>query len=100
MLEPITVSSGWFQPTGGLDLPDGTWPYRLHVMGSGFAHRAIPLVAVVGGVELELIMVNSEGDGFAGLLREAPAEGAVLSVGWLDGPLIETSVQFHSGGVA
>lgn len=99
MLEDMTVAFAWFEPLEGLDLPGGTWPFQLHVVGTGFAPRAVPLAVTVGNLEVVNVRVNSGGGGFSGLLREKPAEGAVLMVGWLDGPMMETNVTFHQGNV-
>jgi hypothetical protein len=100
MRDNLTVTAAWLEPVAEAGLPDDSWPYQLFVLGSGFVQRAAGLLASVGDEPLELVMINPEGDGFTGLLRAAPAEGAVLRFGWMDGPMIETAIVFHAPGDA
>lgn len=100
MREDLTFSVAWFEPLDDADLPSDDWTYQLHVLGSGFVHRAAGLLATVGEVDVEQIMINPDSDGFSGLLRQAPPEGAPLRVGWMDGPMIETGIVFNSPGDA
>ncbi len=68
---------------------------RVEVEGSGFIHRAAPLVAQVGDVIVENIVVNLEGDGFVGQLRTFPKNGDKLKVGYLGTPLVTTNIVYH-----
>lgn len=100
MYDDLTCSEAWLEPAGDAPLPGGPWAYRLFVGGSGFVNRAVGLYATVGDMDVELIMISPGGGGFTGFLREAPAEGAALRVGWMTGPLIETGIVFNPPGDA
>jgi hypothetical protein len=71
------------------------WALRVEVEGEEFIHRALPVVAQVGNVRVESIVVNMAGDGFVGLLRSVPPVGAELKVGYADSKLIETGITFN-----
>lgn len=71
------------------------WVLEVEVNGSNFLHRASPVVAQVGDVPVERIFVNTEGDGFIGLLRSFPKNGDKLKVGYLDTGLKNTDVVYH-----
>jgi hypothetical protein len=73
---------------------DPIWVLRIEVEGSEFLHRAAPVVARVGDVRVEWIIVNMDGDGFAGFLRTFPPVGAELKVGYADSNLIETGFTY------
>ena len=68
---------------------------RVEVEGSDFLHRAAPVIAEVGDVVVENIVVNIEGDGFVGQLRAFPKNGDKLKVGYLDLGLTTTNIVFH-----
>jgi len=82
------------------DVPFGgsnpSWPIRVIVAGSDFEHRASPVVAKVGNVTVEAILVTLAGDGFVGLLATTPAVGDTLKVGYLDTDLIDTNIPFQT----
>jgi hypothetical protein len=71
------------------------WVLRIEVKGKSFLHRAAPVVAQVGDVQVERIYVKLAGDGFVGLLRSFPKNGDKLKVGYLDTGLTTTNVVFH-----
>jgi hypothetical protein len=79
--------------TGGTD---PTWVLRLEVGGTDFVARAAPVVATVGPVPVEFIFLNVDGDGFTGLLRTFPADGAQVRVGYLDTGLTDTGFIYSS----
>lgn len=81
-------------------LDDEPHVMRLHVAGTGFAARAMPLRAMVGDVEVHHIITWIGGDGFTGVLDETPADGDTLRIGWADGgDLADTPVIYHAGGI-
>lgn len=71
------------------------WKLQVQVEGTGFEHRAAPVVAQVGDVLVEEILVNDGGDGFIGLLREEPNAGDKLQVGYLDTGLVDTDIEYQ-----
>src|SRR5262245_21378708 len=91
--EDMLVELAWFEPN-----EDPDWPFSVHVIGTGFSHRAIPLVATVGETRVEQIAINPDQNGFSGWMREEPADGALLRIGWLDGPMFETDTQYQRQG--
>ncbi len=73
------------------------WKMRVVLHGDGFDDRAAPIVATVGGQNVELIvpLVLEAGiGGVQGFLVEVPQNGDVVSVGYADGPLSPTEFQF------
>lgn len=68
---------------------------RIEAQGSNFVYRVAPIVARVGSVIVENLVVNLEGDGFVGQLRALPNAGDPLLVGYLDLPLIETGIVYN-----
>jgi hypothetical protein len=74
------------------------WPLRVHVSGTGYVARALPLVASVGDVVVQQIRTWADESGFTGVLRELPADGDVLRIGWADDELVATPVVFQGGG--
>jgi hypothetical protein len=82
------------------DIPFGgtnpNWKLRIKVEGSDFLHRAAPIIAQVGTVPVEAIIVRLAGDGFMGLLAAVPADGETLKVGYLDTELLETGFAYDS----
>lgn len=85
------------------DVPFGgtnpNWKLRIKVEGSEFLHRAAPVIAQVGTVPVEAIIVRLAGDGFMGLLAALPANGDLLSVGYLDTGLLPTDITFDPSAV-
>jgi hypothetical protein len=75
-------------------LEAGSYPLRIHVAGSGYVARAIPVAAAVGPVMVQGIMAHPDGQGFTGVLAELPTEGDVLKVGWLGQELVDTTVVY------
>lgn len=71
------------------------WELQVEVEGSGFESRAGSVIAQVGDVPVERIVLKLEGDGFMGLLREQPNAGDKLQVGYLDMGLMETDIEFQ-----
>jgi hypothetical protein len=78
-------------------LPNGT----LAVVCRGvFPHRALPLVAKVGSVDVEGISISPGAQGFTGLLRKSPNAGDELVVRFLPEPPIRTGMRFPAPLVA
>lgn len=75
------------------------WALRLEVQGTEFIHRAAPIIAQVGDVMVESIVVNLSGDGFVGLIRTVPQAGAELKVGYLDSDLVATGITYEAPNV-
>jgi hypothetical protein len=72
-------------------LPNAT----LAVVCSGvFPHRALPLVAKVGNVDVEGISISPGAQSFTGLLRRSPNAGDELVVRFLPEPPIRTGKKF------
>jgi hypothetical protein len=77
---------------------DPKWLMTVTVQGS-FRHRAAPIIAHVGSVEVEYIMINPGGTEFFGLLGMIPQSGDVLSVGYLGEKQQPTTVAFSPSAV-
>lgn len=71
------------------------WKLQVKVEGSGFEHRAAPVIARVGDVLVEQILVNEDGTGFIGLLRDEPNAGDNLQVGYLDTGVGDTGIGYQ-----
>jgi hypothetical protein len=71
------------------------WAMRVKVSGEGFEPHAAPLRALVGDELVEGILPNLDADGFIGYLHREPPAGASLVVGYLDGSLIETDIEYE-----
>lgn len=69
---------------------------RLHTIGSGFEHRAAPVLARVGSVVVERIFIAPDGRGFSGLLAKVPKEGDRLFVRYADEKEFRTDVTYGS----
>lgn len=68
------------------------WVVRISVGGDGFVMRASPLVAEVGDVPIEGLIIN--GGGAIGFLRAIPPAGAPLRIGYLDLGLNDTGITY------
>lgn len=79
-------------------LEGGQYPLRIHVAGSGYVRRAIPIAAAVGPVMVQGILPYPDGGGFTGVLAEMPTVGDVLRVGWLGRDLVDTPVVYGPEG--
>jgi len=79
---------------GPFEGSDPAFKLRVEVKGSEFLLRAAPIVAQVGNVMVESIVVNMEGDGFGGLLRSLPPARSELKVGYLDTGLTGTGFTY------
>lgn len=73
-------------------LPD--WTVRIRVIGEEFEQIGTPIVAQVGSLAVQAIMPRLEGDGIQGFLESEPAVGDELSIGYADGPLIDTGITY------
>ncbi len=91
-----TVSIAFFDavPEPGAQLG---WQVRVRFAGTGFVQAAIPLVATVGDLPVEGLIVL-EG-GAMGFLREIPPAGARLRVGYLDTGLEDTGFTYSGAPV-
>ena len=89
----MEVTDATFRPP--FDGAGPEWVLEVEVAGSGFLHRAFPVVARVGDVLVEQIMVDAGGERFVGLLRAFPNNGDRLQVGYLDTGLRDTDVVFQ-----
>lgn len=67
---------------------------RIHVIGSGFSPRAVPVLARVGDIAVEQIFTAPEGAGFSGLLASRPNEGDRLFVRYADEREFSTPIVF------
>jgi hypothetical protein len=74
--------------------PTPTWVMRIHIIGEGFEQRAAPIVAEIGGQQVEGVMPLFEGGGVQGFLTSEPPAGAELRVGYMDAPLIDTGITY------
>jgi hypothetical protein len=90
----MKVLKGFFEKLEPEALPGFT--IRLHVMGSNFLHRAHPLQARVGTVEVERIFISPDGEGFSGLLAREPNNGDRLFVRYADEREFSTGVVYGS----
>jgi hypothetical protein len=78
--------------------PGGPWPLGIVVTGTGFAPRGLPLLACVGSVAAEAILLFPDGSGFSGYLARMPNEGDALAIGFAQ--LAATDLVYHSGDIA
>jgi hypothetical protein len=90
----MNVSSAMFEQLEPGSLPG--FEIRIYVVGSGFEHRATPVLARVGEVAVEQIFVASDGAGFSGFLAIRPNDGDRLFVRYADAKEFSTSVVFGS----
>lgn len=65
-------------------LPQRLEGYVMRISGTGrnFQPRALPFLARVGDLEIEMISWNLQGDRFVGYLRRVPNTGDRLFVGY------------------
>jgi hypothetical protein len=89
----MRITSVTFHDLSGASEP--LWKLRLEVKGSDFLHRAASVVAVVGNVLVEAIVVNLAGDRFSGLLGALPADGSAVKVGYLDTEIVDTGLIYQ-----
>jgi len=89
----IKIDSATFEMLADPPLPE--WVMRVTVKGSGFEHRALPLVGEVGDLDVRGIQIDPDEAGFIGYLVTEPAEGAVLRVGYPEGDLLDTGIAYH-----
>jgi len=80
------------------DAPGGPWALRVSVTGSGFTARALPLLASVGSLPVQGIILNPDESGFGGYLGSTPADGDALAIGFAE-PTV-TDLLFHPGDIA
>jgi hypothetical protein len=79
--------------------PVPAWVVRVTVRGEGFVKRAIPVAARVGPLAVEGLVCDPDEAGFTGYLRGEPPEGAHLYVGFLEGELPDTGIEYHRPSV-
>ena len=76
------------------------WKMRVLLLGSEYDVRAAPLVVTVGELFVDLLvpMFDEEGAvvGVQGLLADIPQAGAEVKVGYADGPLLPTGLEFST----
>ena len=79
----------------GLPEPDDElgWRVMVRFAGTGFVKAATPLVATVGDLPVEGLMIQGEG-GAMGFLRDIPPIGARLKVGYLDWEIKDTDFAY------
>jgi hypothetical protein len=89
----LTVAMAFFDE---LPEPDDELGWRVIVKfaGTGFVQAAMPIVAMVGDFPVEGLLVDENGGGAVGFLREIPPTGAPLKVGYLDTGLEETDFRY------
>jgi hypothetical protein len=90
--EGLEARFAWLAP----DAPSG-WLLEVVVEGAPgtFLHRAAPVVAYVGELPVELLMVHADGRGFSGRLAMEPPDGARLKVGYLDAGTSDTGIAYR-----
>jgi hypothetical protein len=71
------------------------WRVIVRFAGTGFVEAASPVVAMVGDLRVEGIMIDQAGGG-VGFLRTVPPEGAPLKIGYMDVGLQTTDFTFSS----
>jgi hypothetical protein len=69
---------------------------RIHVIGSGFEHRAAPVLARIAEAKIQRIIIGPDGAGFTGLLAQTPRNGDQLFVRYADETEFSTGVIFGS----
>ena len=62
--------------------PNEDWKYRVRVTGPGFHNIGLPLVARIGDVDIEGIIVDELQDSFTGYLTRLPKSGDELFIGY------------------
>ena len=78
------------------DPPRGPWVMQVIMEGSGMEDRAVPIVATVGDLTMQVIRVSPDGTRAAGLLMGVPPVGAELRVGYLNQPELDnTDITFQ-----
>ena len=90
----MNVTQAFFE-----ELEPGAFPgfvLRLYVTGENFRHRAQPLLARVGAVNVERIVISPDGEGFSGWLATEPEQSDRLFVRYADRPEFSTSVVYGS----
>jgi hypothetical protein len=91
----MKVDSAEFEVLADPPLPD--WRVRIVAVGEDFTTRAAPIEARVGDQPVEGLMPRADASGFTGFVREEPAAGDRLFVGYLDDGLEETVVVQRRG---
>lgn len=66
---------------------------RVHVLGSGFEARAMPLFARVGTQDVQELVTAPGGAGFSGFLAQPPAPEDRLFVHYADEPEVEPGAE-------
>lgn len=89
-----TITSAQFQAPDPAAV-GGPWTLCVYAQGSGFVERARPLVATVGSIAVQAVVVSAAGDGFVGFLAQTPNDGDVLSVGYDE--IVATDIAYHAG---
>jgi len=90
----ISVDSATFEPLAEPPVPD--WIIRVTAKGGGFEFRADPLVARVGDLPVEGLLIDDDGAGFLGYLSSVPPDGAHLFVGYASDPELDTDIAFEA----
>lgn len=70
------------------------WKVRIIIIGEDIEQRALPVIAEVGNEPVEGLM-SLPGGGLVGFLKEEPAPGSVLSIGYADQSLQETTFEYQ-----
>lgn len=71
---------------------------HVQVSGEHFIARGVPLRARLGNQMLVGVVVRADGNGFAGIVEQAPRDGDRLYVGYADGALERTEIVYRSHG--
>ncbi|MGD0452777.1 MAG: hypothetical protein ABSB69_04210 [Solirubrobacteraceae bacterium] len=96
MDEPAATAIQFVTP--GPNVPGGPWALRVSVSGTGFDARGLALMASVGAVPVQGILLDPDGSGFSGYLASTPADGDALAIGFAQ--LTATDLLYHPGAVA
>ncbi len=96
MDEPTATAIQFVAP--GPNVPGGPWAMRVSVSGTGFDPRGLALMASVGAVPVQGVVLDPDGSGFSGYLATTPADGDALAIGFAQ--LNVTDLLYHAGDVA
>jgi hypothetical protein len=88
-MDDLVVTGAVFE-----ELKTGDHPLRIWVTGSGFAHIGREVVASVGDVAVQWLVLNPDSGGFSGLLGVVPPNGSRLRVGWSFASMSDTDIVF------
>lgn len=89
----MKVDDAHFEMLAEPPIPE--WVMLVTIEGEGFEDRAVPFAARVGDVPVEGLLIHLDGNGFSGYLSSVPPRGSPLLIGYLDGDLIDTGIDYQ-----